>query len=561
MSFRLKINYSRMNRRLCCALICFACSLIASANEIDSLLFQLDETMDDRAVYENAKVMQIQRMKGLLGDVQGDSVQTYLTHDAIIDAYLPYTFDSALHYIDLNLKLSKALDIVPYQNETTIKLAGLLTSSGRYKEAFDFLNDINEKGLPDAQKAEYYAHLMDVSADLSIYNQVKGNAERYKRIFQGYRDSLAALVEPNSEVQLAIIEQQFRNERQFDHCLKINDKRLAKVRIGTRSYSFITYQRSLAYEMMGNREQQKKYLILSAISDIKASVKDNASLSLLALLLYEEGDIDRAYKYVKFSFEDVEFFNSRLRFIQISNILPVITAAYQRKSDRQKATLRMSLVVISLLSLVLLLAILFINRQVKKIVRAKTELQQANDQLKILNDNLSEVNNQLNGANNQLSESNHVKEHYIGTFFSICSNYIDKLDTFRRMVNRGIADHEVADLFEKTKSRRMIDDEVKQFYENFDDTFLKIYPDFVPRFNALLMESEQILLKKGELLNTELRIFALIRLGITDSSKIAKLLRYSVNTIYNYRVKVKNKAVVPRDNFEEYVTRIGGVEN
>jgi cell division protein FtsL len=293
------------------------------------------------------------------------------------------------------------------------------------------------------------------------------------------------------------------------------------------------------------------------MSDIRAAVKDNASMAALSTLLYNENKIDRAYEYIKFSFEDAAYFNSRLRYMQISNILPVVTAAYQSKSDKQKAHLRNLLIIISLLSIVLLLSILFIYNQVKKLAKARKELQTVNLKLRDLNVHLSDANTRLNELNNELSESNHVKEQYIGNFFSICSDYIDKLDGFRRNVNKQIADREVAELFEKTKSKRLIDDEIREFYDNFDHTFLQIYPDFVEDFNALLNEDEQIVLKKGELLNTELRIFALIRLGINDSANIAKLLRYSVNTIYNYRVKVKNRASVPRDDFENYVMKIG----
>jgi cell division protein FtsL len=327
--------------------------------------------------------------------------------------------------------------------------------------------------------------------------------------------------------------------------------------MGTREYSMITFDRSLSYQLQKNTEQREKYLILSAMSDIRAAVKDNASMAALSTILYHQNKIDRAYEYVKFSFEDAAYFNSRLRYMQISNILPVVTAAYQKKSDKQKAHLRNLLIIISLLSIVLLLSILFIYSQMKKLARARKDLQTVNLKLRDLNGHLSDANAQLNELNSQLSESNHVKEQYIGSFFSICSDYIDKLDGFRRNVNKQIADREVAELFEQTRSKRLIEDEIREFYDNFDHTFLQIYPTFVEEFNALLREDEQITVKKGEMLNTELRIFALIRLGISDSAAIAKLLRYSVNTIYNYRVKVKNRAVVPREDFEDYVMKIG----
>ena len=193
----------------------------------------------------------------------------------------------------------------------------------------------------------------------------------------------------------------------------------------------------------------------------------------------------------------------------------------------------------------------------KNLAEARNELLLANNQLKNLNTDLNDANSQLKNLYNELSESNLVKEHYIGTFLNIHSNYIDKLDTYRKMVKKHIVAKKVSDLFERTKSTQIIDEELKLFYKNFDDTFLHIYPNFVEELNALLVEDGKVIIKNKERLNTELRIFALIRLGITDSSKIAKLLRYSVNTIYNYRVKIKNKSLGPRENFEEQIMKIG----
>lgn len=545
-------------RKLLLLLILFTVSWqISTASEIDSLLHQLDLTMKQRKQYEQVKLQKIKNIKGLLTEPELSPAQRYYINNRILDEYIPFNFDSALHYIDLNFELARQLKNVTMLNETRINLSGILASSGRYKEALDILNDVDRKHLSEKLLPHYYQDFMHVYSDLNVYNQIRENEGKYYRLYKAYSDSVMKLLDPNSEAYLAIVEKQYRDAGKYDSCLWVNNKRLAMAQMGTREYSMVTFERSLLYQLQNKTEQRKKYLILSAMSDIRAAVKDNASMAALSTILYNENKIDRAYEYVKFSFEDAAYFNSRLRYMQISNILPVVTAAYQKKSDKQKAHLRNLLIIISLLSVVLLLSILLIYSQVKKIARARKELQTVNLKLRDLNVHLSEANSQLNELNNQLSESNHVKEQYIGNFFSICSDYIDKLDGFRRNVNKQIADREVAELFEQTKSKRLIEDEIKEFYDNFDHTFLQIYPTFVEDFNALLNEDEQIIVKKGEMLNTELRIFALIRLGITDSANIAKLLRYSVNTIYNYRVKVKNRAIVPRDDFEDYVMKIG----
>ncbi|GET28006.1 transcriptional regulator [Prolixibacter sp. SD074] len=527
------------------------------AGEIDSLLHQLDLTMKQRKQYEQVKLQKIKNIKNLLNEPGLNLNQRYYINNRILDEYIPFNFDSALHYIDLNFQLARDLENKTMLNETHINLSGILASSGRYEEALDILHEVDRKHLSEKLLPNYYNDFMHVYSDLNVYNQVKENAGKYYKLYKAYRDSVVKLLDPNSEAFLAIKEKQYRDAGEYDSCRWVNSKRLAMAQMGTREYSMITFDRSLSYQLQNNTVLREKYLILSAMSDIRAAVKDNASMAALSTILYKENKIDRAYEYVKFSFEDAAYFNSRLRYMQISNILPVVTAAYQSKSDKQKAHLRNLLIIISLLSLVLLLSILFIYNQVKKLAKARKELQTVNLKLQDLNVHLSDANTQLNELNNRLSESNHVKEQYIGNFFSICSDYIDKLDGFRRNVNKQIADREVAELFEKTRSKRLIEDEIREFYDNFDHTFLQIYPDFVENFNALLNEDEKIVLKKGELLNTELRIFALIRLGINDSANIAKLLRYSVNTIYNYRVKVKNRAAVPRDVFEDYVMKIG----
>ena len=278
-------------------------------------------------------------------------------------------------------------------------------------------------------------------------------------------------------------------------------------------------------------EEYEKYLILSTISDIKASVKENAALPSLAFVLYGQGDITRAYHYIKRSLEDAIFCNARLRTIEISGMLPVIDAAYKLQIERQRRQLVLFLIIVSLLSVFLIISVVLIYKQVKKLSVARRHLRQAN----------------------------HIKEEYIGHFLNLCSLYIEKLDNFRRTVNRKITAGQTEELLKLTKSSQFAGMEQKEFYANFDNAFLHLYPDFVTEFNRLLQPEERFIMKPGELLNTELRIFAIIRLGIDDSSKIANFLHYSINTIYTYRNKVKNKAI-NRENFEEEIMKIGVLE-
>ena len=313
----------------------------------------------------------------------------------------------------------------------------------------------------------------------------------------------------------------------------------------------------MTYQKQQNRENEKKWLIISAINDIQSATKDYISLRSLAFLLYKEGDIDRAYKYIKRSLEDALFCNARLRTYEISQMLPIIDQAYQHQSQARQRQLIISLISISLLSVFLLIAVLSVYRQMRKLSVARKDLSQANKLLNDLNKELSETNKLLKHSNETLSEANLIKEEYIGRYMDQCSAYIDKLDDYRRLLNKTATAGKIDDLIQTIKSKQFIEDELKEFYTNFDSTFLQLFPTFVEEFSVLLVDNEEIQLKSGELLNTELRIFALIRLGISDSVKISHFLRYSLSTIYNYRTKLRNKSAVPRDEFESYVMKIG----
>jgi hypothetical protein len=527
------------------------------ANETDSLLLQLEAVMNNRDQYQMTKEIELKSMKALLKEANGKPEQMYYVTVQIIKEYIPYTFDSALHYIEKNLVLSRKVNNRTMLNETELLLAQILTSSGQYNESLDVLRSINRSTLAEDLVDDYYSDYWKLYADLAYYAITNEARPIYEKLYLSYSDSLLHSLDPESDGYLMIIEKKLRDTRQMDACMNINTKRLSKCQTGTRTYSMVTFERSLNYQVIGNIEQQKKFLILSAISDIRSAIKDNASLTALAMILYQEKNVDRPHQYIQFAFEDAVFFNSKLRFIQISNILPVINKAYQLKTESQKAKLRQLVIIISILVVIVLLAMFLLYRQMLRLRATRTDLQIVNKQLKELNDHLNDTNDKLSQLNNELAESNHVKELYIGNFIAICSNYIDKLDNYRSHVNKQISAHKVAELFEYNKTKVMIENELKEFYENFDNTFLSIYPNFVEEINSLLVEEERIHLKKGELLNIELRIFALIRLGITDSSRIAGLLRYSVNTIYNYRAKVKNKSIVPREDFENIVGKLG----
>ena len=530
---------------------------VNAQKEIDSLLVVLEESMESRLTYDQKKERNITYLKELVNDSTLNDDGIYQINKNIIAQYNAYSFDSILIYIEKNISLAKQLENQTLLNESQLKLAKLLASSGQYTEGIDILSRMNASNLSGKLLDNYYWCYKKIYSDLSFYAISQKNKNRYKEYYLAYSDSLLNRYEPSTEEYLSIKEGEYRDNRELDKCLLVNSRRLSIANFGTKIYSQIAFERSLIYEIQNNLDEQKKYLILSAISDIKSSVKDNASLTILAMLLFKENKISSAYKYINFSFQDAEFYNSKLRFVLISNVLPEITRAYELQIEDQKKQLKNFLIVISLLSLILLASVFYVFKQIKYLKMTKNDLIKANEQFNLLNLKLNESNSELELLYGELSESSLVKEHYIGTFLNIHSNYIDKLDDYRRMVKKHIISKTISDLYEKTKSKELIDAELKLFYKNFDETFLHIFPNFVEKLNLLLVDDGKLVPKQKGYLNTELRIFALIRLGITDSSKIAKLLRYSVNTIYNYRVKVKNNSRGIRDDFEMDVMKIG----
>jgi len=520
----------------------------------------LEVEMSKRKVYDDSKESRILNIKNLLKEKNTSLENKYFLTDKLISEYEFYSFDSTLCYIEKNLKISLDLKESYFIQETMLKLAKLLATSGRYKESIDILNDINKSYLSDKLLVEYFLTYRRCYSELSYFSKVESNKKKYGKLLKSYRDSLyyeVSKLDKESLIYLAFLEEKMRDIGDFEKALEINSKRLSLVKFGTRDYSTIAYERSyIDAALYGDGSfRHKKYLILPAISDIKASVKDHAALTDLAINLFKEGNVEKAHKYIDFSFEDANFYNSQLRFIQISSILPIISKSYEESSIIQKAKLENSLIFISVLSLILIVALVYIFSQFKRLRIAQYKLKEANNQLLDLNEKLSFTNDDLKRLYEELSNVGRIKEQYIGTFLNLYSEYIDKLDAYRKTVRKHLITNKINTLLELTESKQIVETELKLFYSNFDKSFLHIYPNFVEDFNALLKEDERIILKKGEILNTELRVFALIRLGITSSSKIAKILRYSVNTIYNYRVKIKNSAT-DRDDFENMIKNI-----
>lgn len=523
----------------------------------DALLREIDGIIKNRQTYGAEKEARIADLKELLVEAASDE-QRYGFCGRLFDEYRAYNLDSSFVYAQRKEELAHRLNKLDYLDDSAMNMAEVMGTTGMYKEALELLGKIDKKTLPDYLYGYYYHLYRTIYGLMGDYAVTEKAKKEYYRMTDLYRDSLLQINASDSLGHALVMADKCIVHARYDEAIDMLMEYYSKPSLDDHAQAMITYTISEGYRLKGDKQGQKHYLALSAIADLKSAVKEYVSLRKLASLVYEEGDIDRAYNYLKCSLEDATLCNARLRTLEISQVFPIIDQAYQLKTKRQQQEMKVSLICISLLSVFLLVAIFFVYKQMKKVAAARREVIDTNTLLQELNEELHDSNSQLKEMNHTLSEANYIKEEYIGRYMDQCSTYLDKMDLYRRSLNKIAAAGRVEELYKAIKSSQFLDEELKEFYANFDVTFLQLFPSFVEDFNALLTEPMQP--KPGELLNTELRIFALIRLGITDSTKIAQFLRYSVTTIYNYRTRVRNKAVGERDEFEAKVMQIGKVE-
>lgn len=544
---------------LCLCTICMCRLHAADSSRADSLLLKLDQAIKERPIYMEQKELKLVELKRLLHRQIPDE-ERFAILGTLLDEYRSFNTDSALHMAEEREQIAIRLGNREYIDNARMNKADVLGMTGMYKEVMDLMRNIHIDRLPVDIHPYYYHIYRTVYGLMADYAVTAYEKKLYTELTDKYRDSLLLVNKDNLLIHTLIQSDQYNVRNEYDKAIRLLTDYLALQKDYEHDVAICAYTLSESYRLKGDKEKEKEYLIVSAMADMKTAVREYISLRKLAVLLYQEGDIERAYSYVKICMEDAAACNARLRKLEILEIFPIINDAYQQKTEKQQEQMKWALVSISLLSLFLLLAIFYVYKQMKKVAAARREVIDANKRLKELNDELHLSNAQLKEANHSIANS-YLKEEYIGRYMDQCSVYLEKMDNYRRSLGKIAATGNVEELYKNIKSSKFIEGELKEFYTNFDNTFLQLFPTFVEDFNALLADDEQISLKAGERMNTELRIFALIRLGITDSVKIAQFLRYSVTTIYNYRTKVRNKAAGDRDLLEQEVMTIGKSKN
>ena len=541
-------------------------SLAQGKKDFQSLLLEIDQAIEQSPEIVGQYERQIEETRQQYLHARQPEEKYELAFD-LYERYKSFMNDSALYY------LSEAMHWAERNQESGVRSqewkarvgncqalkAFQCSTVGYYNEALAFLKSIDKQQLDSVGLRNYYQSQMHVYGELGYYSIIPPMKEQYFKLQTTYRDSLFAHIDHQDPDYLMYRIQELKGRQQLEEARKISDHWVSRVSPDSREYAIACYYRWLSSE---DEDELRYWGAQSALSDVRHAVMDQASLLSLAELLNADGDLDRSYRYIRFTWDCNNRFNTRMRSWQITPILNVIEKNYQKAVEHNNSVLRMSIIVVSILALIVLAALFFVHRRNKQLASARNALSEANGQLSIINSQLSiqkeelaTLNSQLSIVNSQLTESNRVKEEYIGRFMSLCSQYIDKLDNYRKMVNKKMKNKELDDLYQISKSTELKEKELEELYENFDTVFLHLFPNFIDDFNALLLPEVQVHPKENRL-TTDIRIFALIRLGIEDSSKIAEFLHYSVNTIYNYRARLKNGAIGNRETFEKRVKEL-----
>lgn len=508
-------------------------------NATDSLLQVLDKAIANRSTYLLDRTRQIDDLKARLQSLTSDR-EIYDCNSLIADSYESFVSDSAQKYLSQNLLIATRMHDEDLISEARIRLAMIYAMNGQFMQARDIFDTISYNPLPDHLKARYCWARLKFLDNLAISTHEQAEKDLYHNEHIALRDSLINIFGVGTDLHSKEIAARCREQGDYRTALSIYKDLYDKEKPDSHEAAMVAKGLADLYGLTGDEESQKHYLLISAIADIKMAVKENESLLALSEILYASGEIDRAYSYMRVALEDANFYNSSFKNSVIARIYPIVEMSYIERLNAQQQRLRLVMWIMALLFVIMIAVALMLLRQRRTVSRSRAEL--------------AHVNHRLERASGKLAEANLIRERYVGYFMHQCSLNVDKLDKFRININRKLKANRIEEAY--VMSSRPLEKELEELYENFDKAFLNLYPNFIEEFNRLLEPEAQFRLSKDRL-NTPVRIFALIRLGITDMSQIAGFLHYSVQTVYNYKSKVRKTSVLSPEEFEEKVKKIG----
>ncbi|MCM1369480.1 MAG: DUF6377 domain-containing protein [Candidatus Amulumruptor caecigallinarius] len=515
---------------------------------------ELDDELQRAHVYDLEKSQRITSLKQDLNSESEAGGQLAII-DRLIKEYESYISDSALHYIDKNIKIAESIGNDRETKRLVLRRIEVLSHAGLFEEASDEMKNFKRQELDSSLLESYYYVNCGLYQYMSEYINDQKFSAHCDSLKALYTDSIMLVSKENSFRRVSYVANALIESGKYDEAIS---KLLAKIKQydkATREYAILASILANGYKTKGDNYNFKKYLTLSAISDVMASTKENMSFRELSQALFDEGDLDHAKIYLHKSFDDANFFSARMRNAQSARMLPVIDVAYNHRQEKLHKRMIWLLALASGLTLILAVAIIFILKQMRSIHRSDEIIRNRNEELSVISHRLRDVNKELAQSNDALKQSDSIKEEYAGLFMQYSSLSIKNLEHYQQLLHNLVVKKNMNELIKKIENYNVVSQTLKDFYSKFDEAILNMYPNFVDRVNSLLQPDAFILVKGLGKLNTELRILALIRIGIADSDKIAQFLRCSLTTVYTYRSKIKNKAVSP-ETFEQDIMKI-----
>lgn len=502
------------------------------------LLRELDRTVSQKQIYRKQFEKELVPIKQKI--FHSSFSQKKEIYVQLFHRYVHHQSDSAIAYLNRMEALPDSLLTNDFRAFVTIGRAEVYGVMGLYKAAADILSKLSVEKLSSDTRLYYYQVCRTVYGWMADFGEIPEYENGFHQLTNSYRDSIM-LVQPagiNRDIVQAdklIIEGEAQSV--YDLCLKA----MVKADDIQRTYLYIIL--ADAAKALNHKEDYLRYLTLAAINDIRRGITEYKALPQLALALSEEGDVARAYEYLLCSMDDANFCKARLRSFEASNIFPIIERAHEDKLRERRYIYYAIGAFTVLIILMLTFFILFMRKQMEKLSQAREKLAEALF-------SIQETNEALQAANQELSTSHKVKETYIARYLQRCRGYIDTLSNFRRQLLKLAKNKQYDELIARLQSNEFVNEEERTFYADFDEAFVTLFPNFIDNFNALLIEEARTYPKRDEILNTELRVFALIRLGVTDSNRIAHFLNYSLPTIYSYRSRLRNKSLLSKSDFD-----------
>ncbi len=507
-----------------------------SANEITRAdvgrsLTQLDEELSHRDEYLSLKMERIDSIKNLRRDLRPGTDKWFNRTMQIADEYISINNDSVVSYLKDGYIAAQAASNDSLATAFLLKISTYMPLYGIIDTTISQFEEIDPDTLSENLKSLYYesGRQMFSYASAFYWKYPDIAAQLLNRSIDAQRELLKLLPEESVAYRLNLSESLMYDHR-YDAAKQILIPLINELPPESNAYARACHFMADIAKYDGDHLGQMYYLTQSAISDAIAPTLEVVSLQELGQMLFKEGDLDRSYKYLSVALTNAVECSAILRQIETSRSLPVIQQANQAHEHQWRKLVYIIIIVLIVLACILVAVLIYLRIQMRRLTVMQVNLQKAA----------------------------RTRDTYINQFMTLCTTYIEKLKSFNRSVSHKLSVGKTEELYAAVKSGKFVDEQVHEFYDVFDDAFLHIYPTFVSDVNALLQPDKQIVLHDGEQFNTDLRILAFMRLGIEDSQRIAQILNYSVNTIYTYRNKLRNRAI-NRDTFEADLMRTPSV--